>query len=196
MGRKSNAVLAKEAAAKAAAEQVVETPVVEETVETPEVVEAPVVASVDPVGEDLGDVTDETVETPVDPTEAVIEGAEPEEVEPVAEPEDTAPELVEEFSQPVESTATTEVTELPDGFEYELEDGFAPILRPTMVGEELTGHIPCPKGVFDLVQTEGWQSLIDSHVAKAGLKSVLFWKRKNGSAVVRCMSSSRFADVV
>jgi hypothetical protein len=193
MGRKSNAALAKEAAAKAAAEQVVETPVVEETVETPEVVEAPVSASVDPVGEDLGDVTDETVESPVDPTEAVIEGAEPEEVEPVVEPEDTAPELVEEFSQPVESTATTE---LPDGFEYELEDGFAPILRPTMVGEAFTGHIPCPKGVFDLVQMPGWQSLIDSHVAKAGLKSVLFWKRKNGSAVVRCMSSSKFADVV
>ncbi len=78
------------------------------------------------------------------------------------------------------------------------EEDFKPILVPTMVGDERKGHIPCPKAVFDLVQVEGWQDLIDEQPAhvKAGLKSVLHWKNINGTVKVRCQSSSKFADVV
>lgn len=194
MGRKSKATLAAEAAA---AESQTQELAKIETVDGEKVVtdlepksEAPVSASVDPNGEDLGDVSSEPAETPViesgevvDPTESVVEGEEPSEA-PEHELEQDRPETPEE-------AAVTQAIYAA----IELEENFKPILRPTMVGDAYTGHIPCPKAVFDLVQTEGWQDLIEIHPAKHGLKSVLYWKNINGSAVVRCMSSSKFADV-
>ena len=207
MGRKSKATLAAEAAAvqELGKIETVEGEVVVTDLEPASdgvVVEAPVSVSVDPDGEDLGDVTNQPVETPVieddeavDPTEEVVEGEEPSE----------APDLEQDSQATIEQQAITdeinkeivkELVEIVKSVDFDLEDDFKPILRPTSVAGELIGHIPCPKAVFDLVQKEGWEQLINSHNAKHGLKSVLYWKRKNGSAVVRCMSSSRFADVV
>lgn len=215
MGRKSNATLAAEAAAEAAKLAATETqelgkietvdgevvvtdlePVsgpIDTDTEIKDVLEAPVASSVDPDGEDLGDVTNQPVETPV------IDAGEPvEPTEPVELEQDTpaTPEQEAETQSIYDQIEAAEAAEKASGFAYELEEGFLPILRPTMVGEALTGHIPAPKAVFECVQNEGWQELIDSHPAKHGLKSVLYWKNINGSAVVRCMSSSRFADVV
>lgn len=203
MGRKSNATLAAEAAAEAAkvaAEQVVETVDVIDPVTPVEVpVEAPVASSVDPDGEDLGDVTNQPVETPVTEPEAVeVPAVIPTPTDPdglLQQDTPATPEQEAETQSIYDQIAAADEAEKASGFAYELEDGFLPILRPTMVGEALTGHIPAPKAVFDAVQIEGWQELIDAHPAKHGLKSVLYWKNINGSAVVRCMSSSRFADV-
>jgi hypothetical protein len=206
-GRKSNAELAAIAATEAAkTQELAKVEVIDgEKVVTDlePVSKAPVTLSVDADGEDLGDVTNTTPETPV------IESG----------------ELVETFSGEVQGTSGTEVTELPEGATREElaelfgvtltdepvdesletkfnvkfdEDAFTPILVPTMVGDERKGHIPCPKDVFQLVQVEGWQDLIDDQPAhiKAGLKSVLHWQNINGTVKVRCQSSSRFADVV
>ena len=223
MGRKSNATLAAEAAAEAAKVAATETqelgkietvdgevvvtdlePVsgpIDADTEIKEVLEAPVASTVDPDGEDLGDVTNQPVETPVIDAGEPVVPTEPE--APVTEPvealeQDTpaTPEQEAETQSIYDQIEAAEAAEKASGFAYELEEGFSPILRPTMVGEAFTGHIPAPKAVFDAVQVEGWQELIDSHPAKHGLKSVLYWKNINGSAVVRCMSSSRFADVV
>lgn len=208
MGRKSNATLAAEAAAKAAETQelakieTVDGKVIVTDLEPASgPVEAPVSSTVDPDGEDLGDVTNQPVETPVIDAGEPVVPTEPE--APVTEPvealeQDTPaiPEQEAETQSIYEQIEAAEAAEKASGFAYELEEGFSPILRPTMVGEAYTGHIPAPKAVFDAVQVEGWQELIDSHPAKHGLKSVLYWKNINGSAVVRCMSSSRFADVV
>lgn len=208
MGRKSNATLAAEAAAKAAETQelakieTVDGKVIVTDLEPASgPVEAPVSSTVDPDGEDLGDVTNQPVETPVIDAGEPVVPTEPE--APVTEPvealeQDTpaTPEQEAETQSIYEQIEAAEAAEKASGFAYELEEGFSPILRPTMVGEAYTGHIPAPKAVFDAVQVEGWQELIDSHPAKHGLKSVLYWKNINGSAVVRCMSSSRFADVV
>lgn len=213
-GRKSNVELAAIAAAEAAkTQELAKIEIVEgEKVVTdlePES-KTPENASVDPNGEDLGDVSTDAVETPV-----IESGA-----------------LVETFSTEVQGTRGTEVTELPKhkatftieggklpetpgiekaaarlAAEIDAEmiaqvnaivEAFTPILVPTMVGDARTGHIPCPKAVFDLVQVEGWQDLIDDQPAhvKAGLKSVLHWKNINGTAKVRCQSSSKFAEVV
>lgn len=141
------------------------------------VLEAPVSSSVDPDGEDLGDVTNQVAKTPV------IEAG-----ELVA--------VIEQMSPGVPVATVDEYFLAPSA--YTIDESFTPILVPTMVGDERKGHIPCPKSVFDLVQVEGWQDLIDdqpTHI-KAGLKSVLHWKNINGTARVRCQSSSRFADVV
>lgn len=210
MGRKSNATLAAEAAAEAAkvaateeldaqtklvADEItkeINKEIVDQLIASTSTLEAPVASSVDPDGEDLGDVTNQPVETPV------IEAGEPvEPIEPVVLEQDTpaTPEQEAETQSIYDQIEAAETAEKASGFAYELEDGFLPILRPTMVGDDLTGHIPAPKAVFDFVQNEGWQELIDSHPAKHGLKSILYWKNINGSAVVRCMSSSRFADV-
>lgn len=217
MARKSNAQKAAEAAAALAAEQAetqelakVET-VDGETVVTDlePVSEGPVTTSVDADGEDLGDVTNQPVEAPetaseeaVDPTEEIVgddapsEAPEPEQ-ESVITPELadilTHPALVDEITKQINDEIVADLIKTATA--YELEDGFLPILRPTMVGDELTGHIPCPKAVFETVQIEGWQRLIDSHPAKHALKSIVYWKNINGSATVRCMSSSKFADV-
>lgn len=189
-GRKSNAELAAIAAEAAKTQELAKIEIVEgEKVVTdlePES-KAPVIASVDPDGEDLGDVTPEVVETPV------IEAGE------ATGPFDPEVELkaVLEFDETVIEELTPEVkAELVEFLG--VKDDFTPILVPTMVGDERKGHIPCPKAVFDLVQVEGWQDLIDdqpTHV-KAGLKSVLHWKNINGTVKVRCQSSSKFADVV
>lgn len=180
-GRKSNAEKAAEAAALAAkTQELAKIEVVDgEKVVTDlePVSEAPVSASVDPIGEDLGDVTNTAPETPVIEPEAATE--------PVVHPETVIEELTPEVK--------AELVEF-----LGVQDDFKPILVPTMVGEARTGHIPCPKAVFELVQIEGWQDLIDEQPAhvKAGLKSVLHWKKVNGTAKVRCQSSSRFADAV
>lgn len=171
-GRKSNVELAAIAAAEAAkTQELAKIEIVDgEKVITDlePVTKAPVSASVDPVIEATG---------PFDP-----------EVELKA---------VLEFDETVIEELTPEVkAELVEFLG--VKDDFTPILVPTMVGDERKGHIPCPKAVFDLVQVEGWQDLIDEqpvHV-KAGLKSVLHWKNINGTVKVRCQSSSRFADVV
>lgn len=206
MGRKSKAVLAAEAAAaEAQTQELAKVEVVDgEKVVTdlePES-KAPENASVDPNGEDLGDVSSEPAKTPViesgeavDPTETIVEGEEPSEAPEPEQDSEATPEQAA-ITDAINQEIIAELTERVKSFEYTLEEGFSPILRPTMVGDAYTGHIPCPKAVFDLVQTEGWQGLIDAHPAKHGLKSVLYWKQKNGSAVVRCMSSSKFADVV
>lgn len=179
----------------------------------------PVAASVDANGEDLGDVSteapkgteNEAGEAPViDPTEGIIEDAVPTEAPdptaavvvetPAPTPEEMAAVLVQarEAQEKAEQDAVeaAEAEAEANSFAYELEDGFLPILRPTMVGDKYTGHIPCPKAVFEAVQIPGWQKLIDGHSAKHALKSIVYWKNINGSAVVRCMSSSKFADVV
>lgn len=178
-GRKSNAEKAAEAAALAAQTQElakIETVDGEKVVTDLEPVsEAPVSPSVDPIGEDLGDVTNTTPETPVIEPDAAPE--------PVVHPETVIDELTPEVK--------AELVEF-----LGVQDDFKPILVPTMVGDKQTGHIPCPKAVFELVQIEGWQDLIDeqpAHVA-AGLKSVQYWQGINGSAKVRCQSSSRFAE--
>lgn len=206
MGRKSNATLAAEAAAKAAAEtqelgkietvddKVVVTdlePVsgpIDPDTEIKAVLEAPVASTVDPDGEDLGDVTNQPVETPVTPTPTDPDGV-------LQQDTPATPEQEAETQSIYDQIAAADAAEKASSFAYELEDGFVPILRPTNVGDALTGHIPAPKAIFDLVQTEGWQELIDAHPAKHGLKSIVYWKNINGSAIVRCMSSSKFADV-
>jgi hypothetical protein len=153
-----------------------------------------------------------TVEAPETPAEAV-EAPTPSEDTPevVIAPENAAGEVTEEL-QAVEKAETeaelaavvetvVEPVEVPEVVEskkskkIELEKGFKPILRPTNVAGEPKGYIACPKAVFDLVQTEGWEDLIETHTAKVALKSVLYWRELNGEAKVRCMSSSRFADV-
>lgn len=209
MARKSNAQKAAEAAA-LAAEQAVETTQELGKIETidGEVVvtdlepasKEPVEASVDANGEDLGDVTNQPVETPVieadeavDPTEGFVDGEEPTEApeqDIEATPEEQA--VVEAIYDELVESGELQEPEV----EYELEDGFTPILRPTMVGDEYTGYIACPRMAFESVQVAGWQGRIDSHPAKNALKSILYWKNINGSATVRCMSSSKFADVV
>lgn len=172
-GRKSNAEKAAEAAALAKTQELAKIEVIDGekvVIDLEPVSKAPVTLSVDTDGEDLGDVSN----APAKP--AVIE----------------APELVETFSSEVQGTRETEVTELP------VAEDFKPILVPTMVGEARTGHIPCPKAVFELVQIEGWQDSIEDHPAHvtAGLKSIQFWQNVNGAVKVRCQSSSRFADAV
>ena len=205
MGRKSKATLAAEAAAQVETQELAKIEIVDgEKVVTDlePVSQAAVVASVDPNGEDLGDVSSDTVETPVidageavDPTEAVVEGEEPSEAPELEQDSEATPDqaaITDSINKEIADELDTDVQFV----DYDIEEDFKPILRPTSVAGELIGHIPCPKAVFELVQKDGWESLIDSHNAKHGLKSVLYWKRKNGSAVVRCMSSSRFADVV
>lgn len=183
----------------------------------------PVAASVDANGEDLGDVStgpvkpaeneaDEGTDA-IDPTQGIVDDVVPTEA---PEPIDTTDATVVEVTPPTPEEMSAVLTQAREAqeqaeqeaqeeaekeaeensFQYELEDGFLPILRPTMVGDKVTGHIPCPKAVFEAVQVPGWQKLIDGHQAKHALKSIVYWKNINGSAVVRCMSSSKFADVV
>lgn len=186
-GRKSNA---EKAALAAQAQELAKIEIVDgEKVVTDlePVAKAPVTLSVDADGEDLGDVSNAPAKTPV------IEAGEP--VDPEAEliavlETEIHPETVIEELTPEVKAELVEFLGVPEAFK--------PILVPTMVGEARTGHIPCPKAVFELVQIEGWQDLIEDQPAhiKAGLKSVLHWKKVNGTAKVRCQSSSRFADAV
>lgn len=204
MGRKSNAVLAAEAAKtqELAKVEVIDGEKVVTDLEP--VSKAPVTLSVDADGEDLGDVTNTTPETPV------IESGEPvdPEVEMQAVLKHTATFTIEGGDLPevpgIEKAAARLAAEIDAEIIAHVnaivaaQDVFTPILVPTMVGDERKGHIPCPKDVFQLVQVEGWQDLIDDQPAhiKAGLKSVLHWQNINGTVKVRCQSSSRFADVV
>lgn len=78
-----------------------------------------------------------------------------------------------------------------------LDEKFKPILRPTNVKGEAVGHMPVPKAIFEMVTKDSdWRSKIETHNAKVGLQSVLYWLTKNGELRVRCMSSSRFGDVL
>jgi hypothetical protein len=128
---------------------------------------APVTLSVDADGEDLGDVSNTPAKTPV------IEA-------------DEAPEPV----------VVVEQDDFEAKFGLTIVDDYKPILVPTMVGDAQTGHIPCPKAVFELVQIVGWQHSIKDHPAhvQAGLKSIHYWQDINGTVKVRCQSSSRFAE--
>ena len=207
-GRKSNAELAAIAATEAAkTQELAKVEVIDgEKVVTDQepVSKAPVTLSVDADGEDLGDVTNTTPETPV------IESGEPvdPEVEMQAVLKHTATFTIEGGELPevpgIEKAAARLAAEIDAEIIAHVnaivaaQDVFTPILVPTMVGDERKGHIPCPKDVFQLVQVEGWQDLIDDQPAhiKAGLKSVLHWQNINGTVKVRCQSSSKFADVV
>lgn len=175
--------------------------------------EAPVTLSVDKNGEDLGDVTDQPRKTPVieadgpvDPEmelDAVLAMENSAELPEVVRLSDdlqellTNPELGKSIQDEIDSEIVAAIIARAQ-FEYPLEEDFKPILLPTMVRHEYIGYISCPRAVFDLVKVEGWQSKIDDQPAhvKAGLKSVLYWKRKNNGATVRCHSSSKFGDVV
>lgn len=214
MARKSNAQKAAEAAAAQAADQATQELGKIEIVDGEKVVTDQEPASridVDATGEDLGDVSEDVSNDPVieadeateasealDPTESIIDDAIPAEAdEPVQEPEQESlvtPELANEITKQIDEEIIDQLVKTAE-VGYELEDGFTPTLRPTMVGELYTGYIACPRAAFEAVQVEGWQFQIDTHPAKQALKSILHWKNINGSATVRCMSSSKFADV-
>lgn len=143
-----------------------------------------------------------TLEAPEKPVEEVSESTP---VDGITEgekaPENEAGETTEELhaveKAEIDAELVVEVAKKAEKAEkksHKLEENFKPILRPTSVAGEPKGYIACPKVVFDLVQQEGWEDLIESHKAKVALKSVLYWKTINGSATVRCMSSSRFAE--
>lgn len=180
-GRKSNAEKAA-LAAQAQTQELAKVEVIDgEKVVTDlePVAKAPVTLSVDADGEDLGDVSNAPAKTPV------IEADEAPELK--ASPVDADEEFHAVLQAEIDSAAVAELIARVEVFK--------PVLVPTMVGDAQTGHIPCPKAVFELVQIEGWQDSIEDHPAHvtAGLKSVLHWKTINGTAKVRCQSSSRFA---
>lgn len=202
-GRKSNAEKAA-LAAQAQTQELAKVEVIDgEKVVTDlePVAKAPVTLSVDADGEDLGDVSNAPAKTPV------IEAGEP--VDPEAELESVlkhkATFVIEGGELPVipgiEKAVALMVADIDQAVIESVNaiiasrEAFTPILVPTMVGDAQTGHIPCPKAVFELVQIEGWQDRIEdqpAHIA-AGLKSVQHWQGINGTTKVRCQSSSRFA---
>lgn len=147
--------------------------------------EAPVIASETVEGEDLGDVTDS-------PVKALrlnsIESGD------VSEPDDE--EEFQTIHDQIDADVSDDETPVEPPFQYELDPDFKPNLWPYKIKGEFVGYMQVPKVVFDLVQHTGWQKLIDAHPAKQGLKSVLYWRRRNGNLTVRCMSSSKFAEVV
>lgn len=74
---------------------------------------------------------------------------------------------------------------------------FKPILRPTSVRGEPVGYMAVPRAIFELVtRDENWRDKVETHPAKVGLQSVLYWVEINGKQQVRCQSSSKFADVL
>ena len=79
---------------------------------------------------------------------------------------------------------------------YEFPVGFRPILRPTAVAGKPLGYIACPRAVFEAVTNPGWREGIEDSKIRLQLLSVLYWMDKNGSAKVRCQSSSRFSEAV
>lgn len=196
-GRKSNAEKAA-LAAQAQTQELAKVEVIDgEKVVTDlePVAKAPVTLSVDADGEDLGDVSNTPAKTPV------IEAD-----EPVAEPKHKATFEIKGGELPKTPGIEKAAARLAAEIDAEMiahvnaivaaQEAFKPVLVPTMVGDAQTGHIPCPKAVFELVQIEGWQDSIEDHPAhvQLGLKSVLHWKTINGTAKVRCQSSSRFAE--
>jgi hypothetical protein len=210
-GRKSNA---EKAALAAQAQELAKIEIVDgEKVVTDlePVAKAPVTLSVDADGEDLGDVSNTTPKTPVIEAGELVEtfstevqGTRGTEVTEL--PKHKATFTIEGGVLPevpgIEKAAARLAAEIDAEMIAHVnaivaaQDDFKPILVPTMVGDAQTGHIPCPKAVWELVQIEGWQDLIDDQPAhiKAGLKSVLHWQKINGTAKVRCQSSSRFAE--
>lgn len=106
-------------------------------------------------------------------------------------------EMIAQVNEIVEARAEINKAAVAELLDFmNSDERFTPVLVPTMVGDSQTGHIPCPKAVFELVQIEGWQETIADHPAhvQLGLKSVQHWKTINGTAKVRCQSSSRFAE--
>lgn len=203
-GRKSNAEKAAEAAALAAqTQELAKIDVIDgEKVVTDlePVAKAPVTLSVDVDGEDLGDVSNTPVETPVIEADEPVE---PEVAKTLATFEIKAGEFpetpgIEKAAARLAAEIDAEMIAHVKAIVAEREEAFVPILVPTMVGDTQTGHIPCPKAVFELVQNEGWQDSIGDHPAhvQLGLKSVQHWQGINGTVKVRCQSSSRFADAV
>jgi len=145
--------------------------------------EAPVMLSVDETGEDLGDVTDQPRET------SVIESQEPDSVlSDDLQELLTSPELAEAIQDEIDSEIVAAII---------AQMNFKPTLRPSSVKGEPKGPMPVPKGIFDLVTTDaGWKEKIELHVSKHGLKSVAHWQDVNGYVQVRCMSSSKFGEVL
>lgn len=141
-----------------------------------------------PAEADIEDVADQATDVTESATEEDIE-ATPEQAEETDRIND---EIRAELGQSPVVEAVESMEEL-QRIVVNLPEGFMPLLRPTMVGDEPKGHMPCPKGIFDLITTDAdWRSKIDSHPAKVGLQSVVHWQDKLGDLQVRCMSSSKF----
>lgn len=141
--------------------------------------EAPVIASEAVEGEDLGDVTD-----------SPVKALKLDSIEPEGDEED-----FQTIHDQIDADDDTPAVVIPP-YEYLIPDDFKPTLWPYRIKDEYIGFMQVPKVIFDLVQKPNWQEQIYMHSNKQGLISVLYWKRKNGHQVVRCMSSSKFADVV
>jgi hypothetical protein len=148
---------------------------------------APVSPSVDPIGEDLGDVSNTTLKPAAIESDELVDTFSTK--LPVGSNLDVA--LAAVLAE-VDSEVTAAVLA-----QYATQADFKPTLRPSSVGGEPKGPMPVPKGIFDLVTKDPeWKDKIDSHTAKHGLKSVAHWQDVNGHVKVRCMSSSKFGEVL
>lgn len=118
-----------------------------------------------------------------------------EEIVPELVVEATPDAPVEIAEEVIEVTSTETPVTTGDESDSVIPEGFRPVLRPTSVGGEPLGYIACPKQVFDIVVRPGWRQGIENHKYRTQLFSILYWYQKNGSASVRCNSSSKFAEV-